>query len=207
MDLIKKIAQLSQNRQQFEGALGRFVDREEMYVSRVADALVKPRRNGLVGGPNGPWKDYMFRGIAQTLYGSEEKVHEIDLSAYSDDAGGRRLLNGEWDCYSGQVYEASGKLARAHQRHSDAVFVFSHLDRANPSVFDALYPILDQGMTTTWTIKKLDFRQAILIFSIDCILRKSIKKGQTIGHKEVGEILKKKYQIPFSFIGRVIIIV
>lgn len=212
MDLQEIIAHAQQDRARFEQSIGRFMHRDwNESTAQVADALAAPQPNGFVRGllfvgPNGPWKDYLIRGLAQTLFDSEERIHEIDVSAYNDDRGGHRLVEGDRDCFSGHVYEAIGKLTRALYREPEAVFVFTHIDRTHHSVYDILCDLIDKRTLHTRDGGTLDFRQALLIFSIDCDLRTLAEDVRSLRMKDIWSFLRDGFNCPAYLLGRLALI-
>jgi hypothetical protein len=188
-----------------EAALRPMFDEGSRLPSRLADALTAeprtpPGRLLLIGGA-GAAGTRLVRAIASAVYGSPERVHDIDLSDYADDRGGDRLVNGDWSDYVHYHDETEAKLTLAMRRQPRAVVRFTHLERANPSVHDrVLFDLLDKAAIATRTRWSEPFRfdRTVVVLSVDDESLAACVQAGRVDMMRLGTMLKERHGTPYA---------
>ena len=155
-----------------ESLLGNHVMGQPEAVSAVSEAL----RQGLAGlrdpnrpvscmlfaGPTGVGKTELCRAIAQELYGSREAMIRLDMTEYMEKQSVSRLI-GAPPGYVG--YEEGGKLTEAVRRRPYCLVLLDELEKAHPDVSGILLQIMEEGVLTDSTGKKVSFKNAVVIMT------------------------------------------
>jgi ATP-dependent Clp protease ATP-binding subunit ClpC len=155
-----------------EEHLHRRVVGQDEAVEAVADA-VRGGRAGLghpgrpVGsflflGPTGVGKTELARALAETLFGSPDRLVRLDMSEYTDRSAVTRLIGAP----PGHVgYDEAGQLTEAVRRNPYTVLLFDEIEKAHPDVTATLLQVLDAGRLTDARGRTVDFRHAIVIMT------------------------------------------
>ncbi|OSM00340.1 AAA family ATPase [Magnetofaba australis] len=157
--------------------IGRRVKGQEVAMARVLDIIrrarvglsldtgggnQRPRGVLFFAGPTGVGKTEMAKGLAELLFGSEERLLRFDMSEYSAAHADQRLL-GAPPGYVG--YEQGGQLTGALQKNPFSVVLFDEIEKAHPSIFDKFLQILDDGRLTDGKGETTYFSECIIIFT------------------------------------------
>ena len=143
---------------------------QKQAVTAVAEA-VRRGRAGLkstkrpVGsfifmGPTGVGKTELAKALAETLFGSEERIVRLDMTEYMEKHEVAKLI-GAPPGYVG--YEEGGQLTEAVRRHPYSVVLMDEVEKAHPDVFNILLQVLDDGRLTDNKGRTIDFKNTILI--------------------------------------------
>ncbi|WP_255426139.1 ATP-dependent Clp protease ATP-binding subunit [Pseudonocardia sp. C8] len=141
-------------------------------VEAVADA-VRAGRAGLghpdrpVGsflflGPSGVGKTELARALAETLFGSPDRIVRLDMSEYADRASVTRLI-GAPPGYIG--HDDGGRLTEAVRRTPYCVLLLDEIEKAHVEVTSTLLGVLDAGRLTDARGRTVDFRHTIVIMT------------------------------------------
>lgn len=122
----------------------------------------RPRGVLFFAGPTGVGKTEMAKGLAELLFGQEERLIRFDMSEFSAAHADQKLL-GAPPGYVG--YEEGGKLTNAMQRQPFSVLLFDEVEKAHPSIFDKFLQILDDGRLTDGKGETVYFSECIIIFT------------------------------------------
>ena len=135
-------------------------------VDLVADALRRSRSgmreeklpiaSFLFVGPTGVGKTETAKSLAHVYFGQEDDMIRLDMSEYQGEAGLIRFLGSAKDKIPGAL---SDRLAR----NPSTVLLLDELEKADPTVWQLLLQIFDEGTLTDNLGKKLNFSQVIIV--------------------------------------------
>ena len=175
---------------QLEQLLSRHVCGQEKAIQSVSALL----RQGLSGirdenrpvacllftGPTGVGKTELCRAIARELYGSREAMIRLDMTEYMEKQSVSRLI-GAPPGYVG--YEDGGKLTEAVRRRPYCLVLFDELEKAHPDVAGILLQIMEEGVLTDSTGRKVSFKNAVIVMT--CNVGAQLK-GDGLGFRPGG---------------------
>ena len=155
-----------------EALLSRQVLGQEKAVSAVAETV----RRGLCGlrdenrpvaclmltGPTGVGKTELCRVLAKELYGSREAMIRLDMSEFMEKHTVARLI-GAPPGYIG--YEEGGKLTEAVRRRPYCLVLLDELEKAHPDVCGILLQIMEEGVLTDSSGRRVSFKNAIVVMT------------------------------------------
>lgn len=157
---------------QLEDLLGSHVMGQPAAVRAVAEAV----RRGFSGirdenrpvacllftGPTGVGKTELCRALAQEVYGSRDAMIRLDMTEYMEKQSVSRLI-GAAPGYVG--YEEGGKLTEAVRRRPYSLVLFDELEKAHPDVAGILLQIMEEGMLTDSTGRKVSMKNTIVVMT------------------------------------------
>ncbi len=155
-----------------EGLLSSQVIGQEKAVSAVAEAVRRgysgirdagrPIACLLFTGPTGVGKTELCRALAQEVYGSKEAMLRLDMTEFMEKQSVARLI-GAPPGYVG--YEEGGKLTEAVRRRPYCLVLLDELEKAHPDVLGILLQIMEEGVLTDSTGRRVSFRNAIVVMT------------------------------------------
>ena len=113
-------------------------------------------------GPTGVGKTELCRALAEELYGSREAMIRLDMTEYMEKQSVSRLI-GAPPGYVG--YEEGGKLTEAVRRRPYCLVLLDELEKAHPDVSGILLQIMEEGVLTDSTGRRVSFRNAIVVMT------------------------------------------
>ncbi|HEY1699667.1 MAG TPA: ATP-dependent Clp protease ATP-binding subunit [Trebonia sp.] len=170
------VAQLTQEEKErllgLEQHLHERVIGQDEAVSAVSEA-VRRSRAGLgdpdrpIGsflflGPTGVGKTELARALAESLFGSEDRMIRIDMSEFQERHTVSRLV-GAPPGYVG--YEEAGQLTESVRRTPYAVLLLDEIEKAHADVFNILLQLLDDGRLTDGQGRTVDFKNTVVIMT------------------------------------------
>ena len=172
-------------------------------VSQVADTV----RRGLCGlrdenrpvatilltGPTGVGKTELCRALAQELYGSRDAMIRLDMTEYMEKHSVARLI-GAPPGYVG--HEEGGKLTEAVRRKPYCLVLLDELEKAHPDVTGILLQIMEEGVLTDSTGRRVSFRNAIVAMTSN--VGGNIK-GEGLGFQPSGREGQTKEELKHRF--------
>ncbi|MEO7194900.1 MAG: AAA family ATPase [Pseudonocardiaceae bacterium] len=155
-----------------EEQLRQWVVGQDEAVEVVADA-VRASRAGLshpgrpVGsflflGPTGVGKTELARALAQSLFGSRERLVRIDMSEFQDKHTVSRLI-GAPPGYVG--HEEAGQLTDAIRRTPYTVVLLDEIEKAHSDVSNILLQVFDAGRLTDSRGRTVNFANTVIIMT------------------------------------------
>ena len=150
-------------------------------IRRSRAGLKDPNRpigSFLFLGPTGVGKTYLTKVLARYLFDSEAAMVRIDMSEYMEKFAVSRLI-GAPPGYVG--YEEGGQLTERVRRKPYSIVLLDEIEKAHPDVFNVLLQVLDDGMLTDGTGRKVDFKNTIIIMTSNIGSRQLKDFGTGVG--------------------------
>ena len=122
----------------------------------------RPVASLLFTGPSGVGKTELCRLLAEELYGSREAMIRLDMTEFMEKQSVSRLI-GAPPGYVG--YEEGGKLTEQVRRRPYCLVLFDELEKAHPDVCGLLLQIMEEGVLTDSTGRRVSFRNAIIVMT------------------------------------------
>ncbi len=155
-----------------ESILSQRVIGQPKAVSAVAEAVRRgysgirdenrPIASLMFTGPTGVGKTELCRVLAEELYGSREALIRLDMTEYMEKQSVSRLI-GAPPGYVG--YEEGGKLTEAVRRRPYCLVLLDELEKAHRDVAGILLQIMEEGVLTDSTGRKVSFKNAIVVMT------------------------------------------
>ena len=205
----------SENKQleQLEENLRKRVVGQEEAVQSIAQAIKrsrlgisdphKPLCSFLFMGPTGVGKTEISKALTYQLFGDESKLIKLDMSEYMEPHSVSKII-GSPPGYVG--YEEEGVLTKQVRKNPYSIILLDEIEKAHPDVTNILLQILDEGVLTDATGRKINFRNTIIIMTSNLGARqltenKRLGFGQEREHEDqkkmvMGE-LKKEFKPEF----------
>lgn len=156
--------------------LEKYLSAGVMGQSRAVSAVAEAVRRGYSGirdgdrpiacllfaGPTGVGKTELCRVLAQEVYGSKEAMIRLDMTEYMEKQSVARLI-GAPPGYVG--YEEGGKLTEAVRRRPYCLVLLDELEKAHPEVLGILLQIMEEGVLTDSTGRRVSFKNAIVVMT------------------------------------------
>jgi ATP-dependent Clp protease ATP-binding subunit ClpC len=164
----------------------RVIDQNEA-VSGVAEA-VRRLRSGLTDqrkpisflfmGPTGVGKTETAKALAESYYGSSERMIRLDMSEYSQEESVKRLLG----ALPGEGSER-GELTDRVYDNPYSLILLDEFEKAHPKIHDLFLQVLDDGRLTDNKGKTVSFANTIIIATSNAaseFIREEVKKSTAI---------------------------
>lgn len=119
----------------------------------------KPLQVLLFAGPTGVGKTASAKALAQYFFGeqsNDNKLIRIDMSEFKHPSQITELIGG---------YGETGKLIRSIRMNPFSVLLLDEVEKADPSIFDALMGVFDEGMMSDAYGRTTNFRNTIIIMT------------------------------------------
>ena len=140
----------------------------------------RPVASMLFTGPTGVGKTEMCRVLAQELFGTQEAMIRLDMTEYMEKPSVSRLI-GAPPGYVG--YEEGGKLTEAVRRRPYCLVLLDELEKAHPDVIGILLQIMEEGVLTDSTGRRVSFKNAVVVMT--CNVGGELK-GEGLGFRPAG---------------------
>ena len=149
----------------------------------------KPVCSLIFMGPTGVGKTELSKAAAEIMYDSGNNLVRIDMSEYMEKHTVSKII-GAPPGYAG--YDDKSVLTETVRRKPYCVILFDEIEKAHPDVMNLFLQILDDGILTDSTGRKISFRNTIIIMTSN-IASDVIEGKQTLGFggDDSGEINSK----------------
>ena len=157
---------------ELEQTLRRSVIGQDAAVAEVAQTVrrglceirddARPIASMLFMGPTGVGKTELCRALAEELYGSRDAMLRLDMTEYMEKQSVSRLI-GAPPGYVG--YEEGGKLTEAVRRRPYSLVLLDELEKAHPDVCGILLQIMEEGVLTDSTGRRVSFKNTIVVMT------------------------------------------
>lgn len=134
-------------------------------LKRTLAGIADPERPAtafLFVGPTGVGKTYLAKLIARELFLKEDSVIRVDMSEFNEKHTVSRLL-GSPPGYVG--YGETNSFTDKIRKNPYSLVLFDEIEKAHPEVFHILLQVLEDGFLTNGTGRKINFRNAIIVFT------------------------------------------
>ena len=155
-----------------ESLLSEQVIGQKQAVKQVAEAVRRglsalrdenrPVASLMLTGPTGVGKTELCRVLSKELYGSKEAMIRLDMTEFMEKQAVARLI-GAPPGYVG--YEEGGKLTEAVRRRPYCLVLLDELEKAHPDVSGILLQIMEEGVLTDSTGRRVSFKNAIIVMT------------------------------------------
>jgi ATP-dependent Clp protease ATP-binding subunit ClpC len=149
----------------------------------------KPIGTFLFIGPSGVGKSELAKQLAKFLFNSEDALIRIDMSEYSEKFSGSRIT-GAPPGYVG--YESGGQLTEKVRRKPYSVVLLDEIEKADPSIFNMLLQVLDDGRLTDGLGKTVDFKNTVIIMTSNVGIKTLQDFGTGIGFATADQAERQK---------------
>ncbi len=159
-------------------------------IRRSRSGLKDPKRpmgSFIFSGPTGVGKTELCKALGQAMFGDENAVIRLDMSEYMEKHNASKLV-GSPPGYVG--YDEGGQLTEKVRRKPYSIILFDEIEKAHPDVFNMLLQILDDGILTDSTGRKVDFKNTIIIMTSNLGAKQIAGQVKTIGFGEDTEKAK-----------------
>jgi ATP-dependent Clp protease ATP-binding subunit ClpC len=191
-----------------ESTLNEKVIGQEEAISSISKAIRRNRvgikeANKPIGsfiflGSTGVGKTYLAKSIADSLFGSSDRIIRIDMSEYMEKHNISKLI-GSPPGYVG--YEDGGQLTEKVKNNPFSVVLFDEIEKAHKDVFNLFLQILDEGHLTDSFGRKIDFTNTIIIMTSNIGAKKVMDFGGGIGFS-TSSSEKQQYEVKKSIIQK-----
>ncbi|MDE2834935.1 MAG: ATP-dependent Clp protease ATP-binding subunit [Bacteroidota bacterium] len=157
-------------------------------IRRTRAGLKDPQRpigSFIFLGPTGVGKTELAKELTHYLFGSPEALVRIDMSEYMEKFSVSRLL-GAPPGYVG--YDEGGLLTEKIRRKPYSVVLLDEIEKAHPDVFNILLQVLDDGILTDGSGRRVDFRNTIVIMTSNIGARDIRRAGAGLGFNQSKEV-------------------
>ncbi|MCM1133164.1 MAG: ATP-dependent Clp protease ATP-binding subunit [Ruminococcus flavefaciens] len=123
----------------------------------------RPSASFLFAGPSGVGKTELAKALAECLFGSEKSLIRIDMSEFMEKHSVSKLI-GAPPGYAGYD-DKNGSLCEKIRRNPYSLVLFDEIEKADSEVLNIMLQILDYGILTDSSMRKISFRNCIIIMT------------------------------------------
>lgn len=123
----------------------------------------RPSASFLFAGPSGVGKTELAKALAECLFGSENDLIRVDMSEYMEKHSVSKLI-GAPPGYAGYD-DKNSSLCEKVRRNPYSLILFDEIEKADAEVLNIMLQVLDYGMLTDSTMRKVSFRNCMIIMT------------------------------------------
>ncbi len=139
-------------------------------------------------GESGVGKTALAKAMAEALFSTQNSLIRLDMSEYGEKHSVSKII-GSPPGYVG--YEEGGALTEKVRRHPYCVLLFDEIEKASEEVQNLLLQIMDDGMLTDSSGRRVNFRNTFIIMTSN-IGADTFDKSSRLGFVESEENDKQK---------------
>jgi ATP-dependent Clp protease ATP-binding subunit ClpC len=121
-------------------------------------------------GPTGVGKTETAKALAEFLFGAADRLLRFDMSEFMSMESVVRLI--------GDRFHPDGELTRRVQQQPFCVVLLDEIEKAHPSIFDALLQVLGEGRLTNAAGRTVDFSSTVIVMTSNLGVRDA---GKSLG--------------------------
>ncbi|MCY4673904.1 MAG: ATP-dependent Clp protease ATP-binding subunit [Bacteroidetes bacterium] len=140
-------------------------------------------------GPTGVGKTELAKVLTEYLFDSTDALVRVDMSEYMEKFAVSRLV-GAPPGYVG--YDEGGQLTEKVRRKPFSVVLLDEIEKAHPDVFNILLQVLDDGVLTDGSGRRVDFRNTVIIMTSNIGARDIRNSGFGLGFSQSSEVFDYK---------------
>jgi len=144
----------------------------------------KPIGSFIFLGPTGVGKTELAKVLTEYLFDTSSALVRIDMSEYMEKFSVSRLL-GAPPGYVG--YDEGGQLTEKVRRKPFSVVLLDEIEKAHPDVFNILLQVLDDGLLTDGSGRRVDFRNTVIIMTSNLGAREIRNSSGGLGFSQSSE--------------------
>ena len=145
----------------------------------------KPIGSFIFLGPTGVGKTELAKVLSNYLFDNQDSLIRIDMSEYMEKFSVSRLI-GAPPGYVG--YEEGGQLTEKVRRKPYSVILLDEIEKAHPDVYSILLQVLDDGILTDGSGRKIDFKNTLIIMTSNIGARQLKDFGSGIGFSTTAKV-------------------
>lgn len=164
-------------------------------IRRARVGLKDPKRpigSFIFLGPTGVGKTELCKTLAETIFGTEDSMIRLDMSEYMEKHSVSRLV-GSPPGYIG--FEDGGQLTERVRRKPYSVVLFDEIEKAHPDAFNMLLQILEDGILSDSSGRKVSFKNTIIIMTSNIGSSLLIDKKNAFGFGELSDEKSKEKEL------------
>ncbi len=123
----------------------------------------RPSASFMFVGSSGVGKTELAKALAECLFGSEKSLIRVDMSEYMEKHSVSKII-GAPPGYAGYD-DKNGSLCEKIRRSPYSLVLFDEIEKADTEVLNIMLQILDYGILTDSSGRKISFRNCIIIMT------------------------------------------
>lgn len=177
-----------------ETALQKYIVGQDEPITKLSKAIRRTRAgikdpsrpigSFIFLGPTGVGKTELAKVLTEYLFDSTDALVRVDMSEYMEKFAVSRLV-GAPPGYVG--YDEGGQLTEKVRRKPFSVVLLDEIEKAHPDVFNILLQVLDDGVLTDGSGRRVDFRNTVVIMTSNIGARDIRNSGLGLGFSQSSE--------------------